>query len=69
MFVNLPSDLLFDNCLFGTFEVQTERPLYFFISGVYHVNIFMRLVVLNQVKGIPCGTKGGVMISFDKIEV
>uniref|UniRef100_A0A453I0N3 Band 7 domain-containing protein n=1 Tax=Aegilops tauschii subsp. strangulata TaxID=200361 RepID=A0A453I0N3_AEGTS len=23
----------------------------------------------DQVKGIPCGTKGGVMISFDKIEV
>ncbi|XP_010233452.1 erlin-2 isoform X2 [Brachypodium distachyon] len=23
----------------------------------------------DQVKGIPCGTKGGVMISFDKIEI
>jgi hypothetical protein len=26
-------------------------------------------LVLNQVRNIPCGTKGGVMISFDKIEV
>jgi hypothetical protein len=64
-----------DNYLFRTFEVRTEGPLkalgplYFFSSPVCHVNIFTCLVMLNQVKGIPCGTKGGVMISFDKIEV
>jgi hypothetical protein len=29
----------------------------------------MLSIVVNQVKDIPCGTKGGVMISFDKIEV
>ncbi|TVU23115.1 hypothetical protein EJB05_32854, partial [Eragrostis curvula] len=32
-------------------------------------NVFMLFIMLNQVRDIPCGTKGGVMISFDKIEV
>jgi hypothetical protein len=29
----------------------------------------MLFIMFNQVRDIPCGTKGGVMISFDKIEV
>ncbi len=29
----------------------------------------LRVLLLLQVKDIPCGTKGGVMISFEKIEV
>nr|CAB3500484.1 unnamed protein product [Digitaria exilis] len=34
-----------------------------------HLNVFILFVTMNQVRDIPCGTKGGVMISFDKIEV
>ncbi|VAI05396.1 unnamed protein product [Triticum turgidum subsp. durum] len=36
----------------------------------YHLKLpFITQFEPIQVKGIPCGTKGGVMISFDKIEV
>jgi len=32
--------------------------------------VFLHLLIFgNQVRDIPCGTKGRVMISFDKIEV
>jgi hypothetical protein len=49
--------------------VITYKKLTLLNIRVYGRNAFMLFIVINQVRDIPCGTKGGVMISFDKIEV
>uniref|UniRef100_A0A453I0Z9 Band 7 domain-containing protein n=4 Tax=Aegilops tauschii subsp. strangulata TaxID=200361 RepID=A0A453I0Z9_AEGTS len=66
----------FPKCFFSLFCLSVSLLILSLLLG-YHLKLpfitqFEPIQVTlqtDQVKGIPCGTKGGVMISFDKIEV
>ena len=50
-------------------EGTTESGLNFAIPILTKVHMMQVTVQTDTVKDIPCGTSGGVMIKFDKIEV
>jgi hypothetical protein len=47
--------------------IQTDQVGVSLYLVVWCMNSYLH--ILFQVKNIPCGTKGGVMIAFEKIEV
>jgi len=51
------------------FDGTSEPGLNFCIPILTKVNMMQVTVQTDTVKNIPCGTSGGVMIKFDKIEV
>ena len=54
----------------GVLQKQLSSPGYrFMLPYMSQVSLVQTTVQTDKVEDIPCGTSGGVMVYFDKIEV
>jgi len=67
--IQVPTGYVAVEYKFGKLLDAVHNPGFCIISPFSHHHLVQTSVQTDEVQNIPCGTKGGVMIYFDKIEV